>query len=69
MKLVSKTFLLTIFTCFYLSGISVAQERLKDQVFQFRAWSGYSFHSVYLLGKTKNAKSAIVGVGLRKAIR
>ena len=48
---------------------SFAQKKLTGQPLQFRLWSGYSFESVYLLGKTKNARSAIIGLGTRKVIR
>ena len=46
-----------------------AQEKLRNQNFQFQVWSGYSFESVYLLGKTRNATSGIIGIGFRKPIR
>ena len=46
-----------------------AQEKLVKQPIQYRLWTGYSYKSIFLLGKTENAKSAIIGVGGRKAIR
>lgn len=46
-----------------------AQEKLRNQPLQFQLWSGYSFESVYLLGKTRNATSGIIGIGFRKPIR
>lgn len=52
-----------------VSSSSKAQEKLIDQPLKFRLWSGYSFESVYLLGKTRNARSAIFGIGTKKAIR
>jgi len=64
-----KSLLILIFIVFSINGLSVAQEKLKNQPAQFRLWSGYSFSSVYLLGKTRNATSSIVGIGFRKAIR
>lgn len=69
MKLNLKTFLFIVFTCLFLFDTSLAQERLKGQPLQFRVWSGYSFHSIFFLGKTKNAQSVILGIGGRKAIR
>ena len=36
---------------------------------QFRLWTGYSFNSVYLLGKTKNTISKIIGIGFKRHIR
>ena len=61
--------LLFIVIILSINNKSFAQEKLKDQTIQFRVWSGYSFTSVFLLGKTKNATSTIVGIGFRKAIR
>jgi len=46
-----------------------AQKKLIDEPLQFRIWSGYSFESVYFLGKTRDATSSIFGIGLRKPIR
>lgn len=61
---------LFLILAFYLYSPSIsAQEKLEGQPLQFRAWSGYSFSSVYLLGKTRNANSFITGIGARKAIR
>ena len=53
--------------CFYKS--TLAQEKLENQPLEFRLWAGYSFKSVYFLGKTIDAKSAILGLGIKKAIR
>ncbi len=50
-------------------NIATAQKKLINQPIQFRAWTGYSFTSVFLLGKTKNATSSILGIGFRKPIR
>lgn len=51
------------------TSFTFAQEKLVNQPLQFKVWSGYSFSSVYLLGKTRNAKSFISGIGFQKAIR
>ena len=64
-----KAVVLTLIMGFFLHNPLSAQERLKNQPIQFRAWSGYSFGSIYLLGKTKNARSFITGIGARKPIR
>jgi len=64
-----KTIFKAVLLVFVLNIPSVAQEKLYNQPLEFRIWSGYSFNSVYLLGKTKSAQSAIVGLGVRKAIR
>lgn len=56
-----------LFFCSYKS--TLAQEKLKKQPLQYRFWAGYSFKSIYFLGKTSNAKSAILGLGIKKAIR
>lgn len=64
-----KAVVLILISGFFLPSSVSAQERLKDQPLQFRAWSGYSFKSIYFLGKTKNARSFITGIGIRKPIR
>ncbi|MEP1150255.1 MAG: acyloxyacyl hydrolase [Balneola sp.] len=69
MKFSLKAIGLTLISGFFLLNPIQAQEKLIDQPLQFRAWSGYSFESIYLLGKTKNARSLIVGIGARKPIR
>ncbi len=51
------------------SGTSKAQQKLNKQPLEFRAWSGYSFSSVYFLGKTRSAQTLITGFGIRTAIR
>lgn len=59
----------TFFIIFLTTELTTAQQKLKDQPLQLRLWSGYSFNSVYFLGKTSNASSAILGIGYRRAIR
>ncbi len=46
-----------------------AQIKSDNQPIEYKVWSGYSFKSVRFLGKTRNAVSAIFGIGGRKAIR
>lgn len=65
----SKATLFILFFLVFLSGNLSAQKKLADYPIQFRVWSGYSFNSVYFLGKTTNAKSAIVGIGFKTPIR
>lgn len=69
MIVVSKYLVLALFLVTSSFSSLSAQEKIKDAPFQFRAWSGYSFQSVYFLGKTRNTTSAILGFGARKAIR
>ncbi len=64
-----KAIVITAFFFVSSNKSSFAQKKLTGQPLQFRLWSGYSFESVYLLGKTKNARSAIIGLGTRKVIR
>ncbi len=68
MKFIFRIVLIAICPLLYISP-STAQEKLSGEPVQIRVWSGYSFTSVYLLGKTRNATSFIAALGFRKAIR
>ena len=65
----SKAILFIFVFLAFQPGNITAQKKLTDQPIQFRVWSGYSFNSVYFLGKTTNARSAIVGIGFKTPIR
>jgi hypothetical protein len=69
LKLFCKSVIVSFFFFLIVPDISNAQVKLENQPFQFRIWTGYSFQSVYFLGKTTNATSIISGIGLRRAIR
>lgn len=46
-----------------------AQEKLVSKPLEFKIWTGYSFNSIYFLGKTRDSKSFITGIGFQKPIR
>jgi len=69
LKFSHKLFFLSVLISLSTWNSVNAQKKLVDQPLQFRLWSGYSFESIYFLGKTRKATSAIIGLGIRKPIR